>query len=82
MSIVNVSYIGTADTTAQYVGKYDSQAAMLAELGIANEYGVTGQDFYIYNTKFDQYFANEDSVYTDTNISGIDLSIAGRSPSR
>ncbi|KAJ9606857.1 hypothetical protein H2200_008867 [Cladophialophora chaetospira] len=68
VSVADVSYVGTSGTSEQYAGNYTSPAALLAELPVANAYGVTGQDFWVYDTTFDQYFANEQSIYTDNNF--------------
>ncbi|KIW67638.1 hypothetical protein PV04_06875 [Phialophora macrospora] len=68
VSVADVSYIGNLETTAQYAGNYSSLEAFFAELAVANEFGVTGQDFYVWGTSFDDYFGTEQSVYTDGEI--------------
>jgi hypothetical protein len=68
VSIADVSYIGSSDTMALYEGDYNSHDAVMAELPAANDYGITGQDFSVYPTTFDQYFAYDQSIYTDGYI--------------
>jgi hypothetical protein len=68
VSVVDVSYIGNVETTALYAGNYSSAEAFIAELAVANEFGVTGQDFSVWETSFEDYFGNDQSVYTDGEI--------------
>ncbi|OCT52069.1 hypothetical protein CLCR_08361 [Cladophialophora carrionii] len=65
VSVVNLSYIGNAETTAMYAGDYTSLEASFAELAVANDFGVTGQDFSVWTTPFGEYVGYDQSVYTD-----------------
>ncbi|KIW95070.1 uncharacterized protein Z519_03652 [Cladophialophora bantiana CBS 173.52] len=68
VSVADVSYIGNAETTALYAGNDSSAASVLAETSVANEWGITGQDFDVWETSFDQYFGMQQSIYTDGNL--------------
>lgn len=68
VSVADVSYIANAETNALYANNRSSGEAVLAETGVANQLGITGQDFSVWNTSFSNYFANEASVYTDGDL--------------
>ncbi|OQU98476.1 hypothetical protein CLAIMM_04261 [Cladophialophora immunda] len=65
VSVADVSYIGNAQSIYLYDHNQTDGNSILAEMAAANEWGVTGQDFNIFEIPFDEYLGHQQSIYTD-----------------
>ena len=66
-SVADVLYIGNVETTEKYQADYTTPEAIFAQLAVANELGVTGQDFNLHSTSFKVDYSADQTIYTDGN---------------
>jgi hypothetical protein len=80
VSIGDVQYIGNDETTADFRNDVNSTQSILAQTAVANQWGITGQDYTVYTTTYDDYFANEQATYTDADQTNYWYRFIDRSP--
>ncbi|KAK4944190.1 hypothetical protein LTR10_016303 [Elasticomyces elasticus] len=71
VSIADVSYIGTTKTLAEYQNNQNSSESLLAQVGVANQLGVEGQDYTVLTTDYrnDDGTSASNQIYTDSAAS-------------
>ncbi|OAP60881.1 hypothetical protein AYL99_05883 [Fonsecaea erecta] len=68
VSIADVSYIGNAQSTFVFDKNQTNGESILAETAAANEWGVTGQDFEVFEISFGQPIGHLQAIYTDGSL--------------
>ncbi|KAI1616670.1 hypothetical protein EDD36DRAFT_415556 [Exophiala viscosa] len=71
VSIADVSYIGTTKTDAEYQSNQNSSASVLAQVGVANQLGIEGQDYTVFTTDYgsDATGSADNQIFTDPESS-------------
>ncbi|KIX04649.1 uncharacterized protein Z518_05519 [Rhinocladiella mackenziei CBS 650.93] len=80
VSVSDVRYIGNEETYGMYSDDPSGADSIHAQQAVANQWGITGQDYNVYTTTFDEYFANQQSVYTNEEESLYWYRFIDRSP--
>ncbi|KAG9768385.1 hypothetical protein KCU88_g7227, partial [Aureobasidium melanogenum] len=80
VSISDVTYIGNQETVALYRDDPESAPSVLAQTAVANQWGVTGQDYSVVNTTFDDDNGKQQVVYINADESMYWYRFIDRSP--